>query len=80
MSLNPMTLMQLKSSWHRFIDSHPKFPKFWKAVYKNNLEEGTIIEFKVTSPGGKELASNIKLTKDDLDLAAQLKDLLSQSL
>ena len=77
MSLNPMTLMQLKSSWERFTNAHPKFPKFWKAVYKNYLAEGTVIEFKVTAPDGKELASNIKLTKDDLELAAQLRELLS---
>lgn len=77
MSLNPMTLIQLKSSWERFTAAHPKFPKFWKAAYKSSLAEGTIIEFKVTAPDGKELASNIKLTKDDLELASQLKELLS---
>lgn len=77
MSLNPMALMKLKPLWERFSGTHPKFSKFWKAVYKTSLAEGTVIEFKVTAPDGKELASNIKLTKDDLDLAAQLKELLS---
>jgi len=72
-----MNFMQLKSSWERFASTHPKFPKFWKAVFKSSLKEGTVIEFKVTGPDGKELASNIKLTKDDLDLAVQLKELLS---
>lgn len=76
MSLNPMTLMQLKTSWDRFTSAHPKFPKFWKAAYKSGLTEGTIIEFKVKTPDGKELASNIKLTGDDLELAARLQELL----
>lgn len=76
MSLNPMTLMQLKTSWDRFIHAHPKFPKFWKAAYKNGLTQGTVIEFTVKTPDGRELASNIKLTQDDLELAAQLQELL----
>lgn len=76
MSLNPMTLMQLKTSWDHFTQSHPKFPRFWKAAYKSGMTEGTIIEFKVKTPDGNELASNIRLTKDDLELAAQLHDVL----
>ena len=77
MSLNPMSLMKLKPLWECSTNAHPKFFKFWKAVYKTSLAEGTVIEFKVTAPDGRELASNIKLTKDDLDFAALLKELLS---
>lgn len=76
MSLNPMTLMQLKTSWDRFIHTHPKFPKFWKAAYRSGLTEGTVIEFTVKTPEGKELSSNIRLTRDDLELTAQLQELL----
>ena len=48
MSLNPMTLMQLKTSWDRFIQAHPKFPKFWMSAYKSGLTQGTIIEKHLT--------------------------------
>lgn len=68
--------MQLKTSWDRFTQSHPKFPKFWKAAYKNGLTEGTVIEFKITSPEGKEISSNLKLTKDDTELINQLRELM----
>ena len=74
MSFNPMKLMQLKSSWQSFVKRHPKFPLFWKAVYKQALTEGTILEFKVTTPDGRELASNIKISKEDLDLLKHLKE------
>lgn len=76
MSFNPMTILQLKTSWDRFVLTHPKFPKFWKAACKSGLSEGTVIEFKVKTPEGKELASNIKLTKEDVELASQLQELL----
>lgn len=66
MNMNPIKLAQLKTSWGQFKQNHPKFSSFWKAVYKNSLCEGTVIEFKVTTPEGKELASNIKLRESDL--------------
>ncbi len=78
MSVNPMMLIQLKSSWDRFTKNHPKFPKFWKAVYKQCLTEGTVVEFKVTAPDGTELASNLKLNSDDLELIRQLEEIRSQ--
>ena len=53
MSLNPLKLMQLKSAWQSFARRHPKFPLFWKAVYKQGLVDGTVLEFKVTTPEGK---------------------------
>lgn len=68
--------MQLKTSWDRFSQNHPKFLKFWKVAYKNGLTEGTVIEFKITTPEGKEISSNLKLTKDDTELINQLRELI----
>lgn len=78
MALNPMMMIQLKASWDRFVQNHPKFPKFWKAAYKNGLAAGAVIDFKVTSADGKEISSNIKLTEDDMELIRQVKEILSQ--
>ena len=49
MSLNPLKLMQLKNAWQSFARRHPKFPLFWKAVYKQGLVDGTVLEFKVSA-------------------------------
>ena len=77
MSLNPLKLMQLKSAWQSFARRHPKFPLFWKAVYKQGLVDGTVLEFKVTTPEGKVLTSNMKVSLADLDLLKQIQDSFS---
>lgn len=77
MDMNPLKLMQLKNSWTHFKQNHPKFSSFWKAAYNSSLKEGTIIEFKVTSPEGKELASNIKLQASDLDFFQEIMSMKS---
>lgn len=77
MDFNPVKLLQLKNSWGQFKQNHPKFSSFWKAVYKNSLDEGTVIEFKVTSPDGKVLASNIKLRESDLELFHEIMSMKS---
>jgi hypothetical protein len=77
LSINPMMFLQFKNSWQTFIRNHPKFPAFWRAVYKHGIQENMIIEFKVTEPDGKELASNIRVTKSDLELFENLKKMIT---
>lgn len=74
--MNPMKLLQLKSAWDRFTNNHPKFPKFLSSLHRRAMQEGTIIEFKVTTPDGEEMAANLKIKADDLALFNELKDLL----
>ena len=77
MDVNPIKLIQLKNSWTKFKQNHPKFSSFWKAVYKTSLQEGTVIEFKVTTPDGREVRSNIKLQPSDLDFFQEIMNLKS---
>ena len=77
MDFNPVKFLRLKNSWGQFKQNHPKFSSFWKAVYKNYLDEGTVIEFKVTAPDGKVLASNIKLRESDLELFHEIMNMKS---
>lgn len=76
--MNPMKLLQLKSAWDRFKSNHPKFPKFVSAIYRKGLREGTVIEFRVISPEGEEITSNLKIQADDIDLFRELKDIMNQ--
>ena len=46
-----MMFLQFKNSWQTFTRNHPKFPAFWRAVYKHGIQENMIIEFKVIEPG-----------------------------
>lgn len=73
--INPTKLIKLKFAWDKFSKNHPKFPKFLNAVHKNAIEEGTIIEIKVTSAAGDSYSSNLKLTKSDKDLMSELTEL-----
>lgn len=77
--MNPLKLMQskklLEDAMSRFQNNHPKFPLFLSAVSQKGLREGTVLEFKVTTPEGEELVSNLKLSADDLALLQELKDI-----
>lgn len=73
--MNPMKLLQLKSAWERFKGNHPKFPKYLSAVYQRGVKEGSLIEFKVTTPEGEELSANVRLKADDMELFKELTDM-----
>lgn len=66
--MNPLKFLELQNSWNQFKCRHPKFPGFLKAVSKHAIAEGTILEITVTDPDGKSYTSNLRLTKEDLEL------------
>ena len=68
MSMNPMAFMQLSALWVRFTQRHPKFPPFLKAASQAAMQEGAILEIQVTTPDGKTIASNLKVTQEDLEI------------
>lgn len=73
--INPAKLFKLKSAWDTFSKNHPKFPKFLEAMHKSGMEEGSLIEINVTTPDGKTICSNIKITQSDKELFAELSEL-----
>lgn len=72
--INPMKLMKLKNAWSRFTAHHPKFPLFLNAIVKKGIQEGTVFEFKVTSPDGQELVTNMRLGAEDIELWKELSE------
>ena len=72
--INPMKLMKMKNAWSRFAANHPKFPLFLNAIVKRGVQEWTIFEFKVTSPDGQELVTNMRLSADDIELWKELSE------
>ena len=68
MAFNPLDLVQLGPKLQTFKEQHPKVPAFIKKVGKDAIEEGTIIEVKVTSAEGRDYITNMKLTAEDVDL------------
>ena len=67
--------MQLQQKITTFKKDHPRVFPFFQAVKDNTLRPGTIIDMKVTTPEGKEIACNIKVTENDIELFNALMDL-----
>ena len=73
--MNPATLMKLMSAKNTFAKNHPKFVAFLSTVFKDRIEEGTIIEISVQKPGQEKITSNLKVQQSDLDLLQSLMEL-----
>ena len=76
--MNPAAIMKTMGAKAQFEKSHPKFVAFLKTVFSRPLEEGTVMEITVTRPGEEPVTSNIRLQQSDLELLAQLKELVKQ--
>ncbi|WP_051689325.1 hypothetical protein [Butyrivibrio sp. AE2032] len=79
MNMNPMILMQMQQRMQTFQQDHPKFLPFLNAVKDNALQEGTVFAMKVTTPEGKTLESNIKLTANDIETIRMMTDPANQN-
>ena len=73
--INPLKLLQIKGAWEQFQARHPKFSAFLNAASGLSLEEGTIIDVTITSPDGRQIGTNLKLTAEDIQLLQERKDL-----
>ena len=73
MNMNPMLIMQLQQRMTQFQQDHPKVMPFFRAVGENAVQEGSVFAIKVTTPDGKTLESNIKLTANDIETINMIK-------
>ena len=78
MALNPKNMMnmaKMKGRLELFNQQHPRMLPFLHAVGGSGLQPGSVLELKVTSPDGKELVTNIRLTPDDIETFRMLHDM-----
>ena len=68
--MNPFTLFKYKS---KLEGNHPKAAEFIKRVIMPGLPEGTIVEVSITKPGEETKTSNIRVTKDDIDMFDEVR-------
>lgn len=73
--MNPASIMRIMNAKNKFTENHPKFVAFLNAVFARGVEEGTIIEIKVTNPGQDTMTANIKVQQSDLELLQELREL-----
>ena len=67
MNMNPMMIMQLQQRLGLFQNDHPKVMPFLQAVGDNAMQEGTVIDMKVTTADGQTIESNIKINANDVE-------------
>ena len=63
--INPSAIMKLMSMKSTFENNHPKFAAFLTKV----------MEISIQRPGEEKICTNMKVTKSDLELIEQLKQL-----
>ena len=73
--MNPMDFLKIRAGLINFSQNHPKFFPFMRAVAAAGAKEGTVVEMKVTTPEGKELETNLKLSAEDLELIHMIREL-----
>ena len=73
--MNPAMMMKIMGAKNKFNQNHPKFMAFLNAAFTGGIEEGTVIEITVTKPGQGPLTSNLRVTRDDLELMESLKEM-----
>ncbi len=76
---NPGLIFELQNKWQRFTDNHPKFPAFLRAVANTELNEGSVIEIGITTAEGQNIASNVKLTREDVDMLKEVAELMKSA-
>ena len=72
--MHPMAIMKIMNAKTKFNASHPKFGAFLNAAFAGGIQEGTIIEMKVTKPDGTEMTTNLKIKQSDLELLQELRE------
>lgn len=73
--VNPMQLMQLASRWKIFNEEHPKVMPFFKSLADGTIEEGAVIEIRVTDTSGQEHVSNIRVSAEDVKTMQMVKEM-----
>lgn len=75
--MNPAAIMKLMGAKNKFEHTHPKFVAFFKAVIRQGIKEGSVIEITVTDPDGTTMTGNMRVQETDLQLMNDLKNMMS---
>ena len=75
---DPGMIMKLMQAKNQFSQAHPKFVRFLQLQMGKGLQEGSVLEITVTDPDGNPMTANMRVSAEDLQLFAALKELLSK--
>ena len=65
----------LLHGWRHTPSDHPKAVAFAQSLTRDGLQEGTVVEMKMTAPDGTEKICNLRINEKDVALVAMLREL-----
>lgn len=71
--MNPLALVKIKPLLKTFKENHPKFLMFVRKSLQE-VDEGTIVEVKVTTSEGNEFFTKIKVSEQDMALVKETRE------
>ena len=75
MAFNPIQLLKMKDLLNSFRRRHPGVSGFIDAVRAEGLPEGSVLDLKITFPEGKSMATNIRVSDEDIELIRAISQL-----
>lgn len=75
--MNPAALFKLMSMKNSFENRHPRAVSFVTNELLGNIPAGTVLEVSITRPEEKTVTTNLKISAEDLEMLAELKQLLA---
>ena len=73
--MNPADTFKILVELNRFKADHPKAVAFVQSLTREGLQEGTVVEMKMTAPDGTEKICNLRVNEKDIALVALLREL-----
>lgn len=75
MALNPMQVLKLKDQLKAFTGRHPGFTSFVRAIRRKGLPEDSILDLTITTPDGKTMSTNLRLSAEDIAFVRTISEL-----
>ncbi len=75
MAMNPADMMKAMAGLRSFQQAHPKAVAFFQTVFGSGIPEDTVMELTVTKPGEQPVTTNIKVTRQDIELFESFRNM-----
>jgi hypothetical protein len=73
--MGPADMLKFVEMKNRFERNHPKILNFFTREIASGIPEGTVLELTITKPGKDPVTANMRVTADDLEMLANLRNI-----
>ena len=75
MAINPMQVLKLKDQLKAFTGRQPGCTSFVRAIRRKGLPEDSVLDLTITSPDGKTMSTNLRLSAEDIAFVRTISEL-----